>query len=146
MTDLSTTARTISEARDILQRHGDALQVEIAARLCEAAHELSGAVKEIAESKHEEWMTPEQCQRLIHQHGKSWERVSKHLPRRYVSERIILYPRSLVDAALYAADSPEKSVVKHGDEKHDGKNPRHLRSNGDSGGARSLTRALGKGS
>jgi hypothetical protein len=50
--------------------------------------------------------------RLLPRHDpKGLQAGRPHLPRRYVSNQVILYSKSLIDEALYAASSPEEAIV-----------------------------------
>jgi hypothetical protein len=138
--------RLLQQNREALRALEDTALADVAQTLVRVCETQMRLLKDLEAMQREEWMTPEQAKKVIHQEGKSWERVAPHLPRRYLSERVILYPRSLLDAALYAADSPENSVVSRSDEKSAESYSRQGRPKAGSGGLRSLEKALKKGS
>jgi hypothetical protein len=74
--------------------------------------------------------------------SRAFKRIAPHLPRRNVSNQVILYPRSLVDEALYAAESPEEAIV--GVCRHADKRTRSETLRGDTGTAESLRKALNR--
>lgn len=63
--NLSTTARAIAEAKAALESAGDALQVEIAVRLCEAAEALSRVQESQERATPSEWMRHEDAARYL---------------------------------------------------------------------------------
>lgn len=120
------------------------LEELLAERLAEnIATALDIAVERLAEGdRRRPWLTPEEAREYLGLTPKQWERYAPRLPRRYLSERVVRYPVSELDAALEAAVRPEASVV---NSRHDEKTGAEGRGGGGSGGARSLNRALERG-
>ena len=133
------TGAAIREAREALRELEASALAGVAENLMRVCEAQARVLKDLEAMRHEEWLTPEQARQVVQEKGRSWERIAPHLPRRYISPRTIRYPRSLLDAALYAADSPERSLMTRNNDK------KKSRQDGDedvSGGLRSLRNAL----
>ena len=133
------TTKALVEAREAVRALEGAAQTEAMALLSDVADRLVEASGRLERSRPAEWMTPEQARSYLGLTTKQWERLSPSLPRRYLSERVVRYPREELDAALAAADDPGNAVVTRIRDENSGQaeaNP-----NG-AGGAASLQTAL----
>ena len=61
--DLHATARSISEAKAVLEKHGEALSVELATRLCEAAEALARVQESQERARRRNMVTEEELAR-----------------------------------------------------------------------------------
>ena len=111
--------------------------------LAAAAESLHRTMRGLEAQRPEEWMGSEQCAAYLRTTPRAFKRIAPHLPRRYVSNQVILYPRSLVDEALYAAASPEEAIV--GICRHADKSTRSETPQGGTGAAESIRKAMAKG-
>jgi hypothetical protein len=135
-------ANTLRDTREALRGFETTALAGVAATLAQAAESLAQTAQDLHEMQREEWMTADQAASYLGRSKKSFERIAPHLPRSYVSRQDILYPRSLIDEALYAATSPEGAIVNC---RHAEKSRRAARGGGGTGAARSLRKALEKG-
>ena len=115
----------------------------MAESLVRTAESLQRTIGRIEAQRPEEWMSSDQAAVYLGMTPRAFKRIAPHLPRRYVSNQVILYPRSLVDEALLAAETPEEAIVsicRHAD-----KHPRQEVAGRDTGAAESIRRALNRG-
>ncbi len=132
-------SEALRDAREALRGFEGSILASVAESLARTAESLSETASRLERTGGGEWMSPEQARAYLALTPKQWERLAPSLPRRYLSERVVRYPKGAIDAALESAHTPEAAVA---DYRHAGKLHASRREKADSGGARSLKRAM----